>query len=458
MRALSLFSGIGGLDLAAHAAGIETVAFCEIEPFAVRILDKRFPGVPVFDDVRKITKEVMPDGSHETIDVVHGGFPCQDLSVAGKQRGLSGERSGLWYEMLRVISELRPPYVLAENVRGAVNLALDTVYAGLEDEGYEVRPYVLPASAVGAPHQRERLFVFGVRRDVAHAFAERLQGSERAGAFCWEGEATYELASECGEGGGALWPTPSVHVNYNRAGVSDKSGNGLSTAVNLWPTPTSTERSGINPHTGRGGGLSNAVSLWPTPHRNCSNGAGAHGDGGLNLQTAVSLWPTPTASSATIQDMEQAKFSGNDSNRPKYSDVKSVGSLNPAWVEILMGFPLGWTDLDCDEPEPWPGWPALMGERLWRTPQSQEPGIKVEHLEGEPGHRLYDKDTGRLAQYGVSQQVELVKENQYPYEPPRTVTGCPNRAKRLKCLGNAVVPAQAYPFFEAIKVIEEVTK
>ena len=75
MRALSLFSGIGGLDLAAHAAGIETVAFCEIEPFAVRILDKRFPGVPVFDDVRKITKEVMPDGSHETIDVVHGGFP-----------------------------------------------------------------------------------------------------------------------------------------------------------------------------------------------------------------------------------------------------------------------------------------------------------------------------------------------------------------------------------------------
>ena len=76
VRALSLFSGIGGLDLAAHAVGIETVAFCEIEPYAVQVLNKRFPGVPVFDDVRKVTKEVVPDGSYvPTIDVVHGGFP-----------------------------------------------------------------------------------------------------------------------------------------------------------------------------------------------------------------------------------------------------------------------------------------------------------------------------------------------------------------------------------------------
>lgn len=132
VRALSLFSGIAGLDIAAHAAGIETVAFCEIEPFACRILAKRFPGVPIVNDVR----EAMPDGSLGTIDVVHGGFPCQDLSVAGKQKGLSGERSGLWFEMLRVVSELRPAYVLAENVRGACNLALPTVVTGLEGEGY----------------------------------------------------------------------------------------------------------------------------------------------------------------------------------------------------------------------------------------------------------------------------------------------------------------------------------
>lgn len=271
MRALSLFSGIGGLDLAAHAAGVETVAFCEIEPFAVQVLERRFPAVENHGDITRFTNRTLrelggspfhrfkcPADYNGTIDVVHGGFPCQDLSVAGKQKGLSGERSGLWFEMLRVISEIRPSFVLAENVRGAVNLALDTVYSGLVGEGYKVYPYVIPASAVGAPHQRERLFVVGVRKDVAYAVSERLQRGERGCAFLEQGAPAFKPASECGEGVGRLWPTP-----------------------------TSTERSGINPNTGRGAGLTHAVSLWPTPHRNCSNGAGAHGDGGLNLQTAV---------------------------------------------------------------------------------------------------------------------------------------------------------------------------
>ena len=370
MKALSLFSGIGGLDLAAELCGIETAAFCEIEPYAVKVLERRWPGVTIIDDVRKIR------GCDWAVDVIHGGFPCQDLSEAGKQAGLEGERSGLWFEMLRVISEIRPAFVVAENVRGAVNLALDTVQAGMEAEGYTVRTLLLPAAAFGAPHKRERLFVVGVREDVA----DRL---------CLGSEAGIPRQNARKEGGSNL---------------SDYSGEG---GGSFWPTPTSTERSGINPNTESGGVLSNAVSLWPTPHRNCSNGAGVHGDGGLNIQTAVSLWPTPRAN----------KPEGYPSNgyRPTLAqrvtgEVRPAhGMLSPDWVECLMNFPLGWTDLEVDEPSEWVGWPALLGQE------------------------------------------------QYPYEPPRTVAGCPNRAKRLKCLGNAVVPAQARPIFEAIRIMEEVT-
>lgn len=416
MKALSLFSGIGGLDIAAHAAGIETVGFCEIEPFAVKVLERRFPGVPIVDDVRKIR------GCDWSVDVVHGGFPCQDLSVAGKQKGLEGERSGLWYEMLRVIAECRPRFVLAENVRGAINLALDTVYSGLVGEGYKVWPYVIPASAVGAPHQRERLFVLGVRKDVADSINDGLHHQKGNAPF--QSGDRKDNGVSFGSDSGALWPTPSVHGNYNRAGVSDKSGNGLSTAV----------------------------KLWPTPHRNCSNGAGAHGDGGLNLQTAVSLWPTPTVGTSG-----GGKLCGGTGHLNMlrdalgYEEARKLsagngGKLNPEWVEILMGFPIGWTDPDCDEPEPWPGWPALLGDRLWGTHTATGACRSNRFLENA------DK---------AMSPVEFVSKGeegyQYPYEPPRTVTKCADRAKRLKCLGNAVVPQQAYPFFEAIAAMEMVS-
>jgi DNA (cytosine-5)-methyltransferase 1 len=166
VRVLDLFSGIGGFSLAARWAGMETAAFCEIDSFCQKVLKKNFPGVKIYDDIRTLTKEQLEkDGvidDSRTVGLVCGGIPCQPFSLAGKQRGINDERY-LWPEMYRIIRELRPPWVLIENVVGFVKLALDLVIDDLEDEGYEARAFIIPASAVGAPHRRDRIWI------VAHA-------------------------------------------------------------------------------------------------------------------------------------------------------------------------------------------------------------------------------------------------------------------------------------------------
>jgi len=166
VRALDLFSGIGGIALAAEWAGIETAAFCEIEPYCRRVLSRHWPGVPIYEDVRELTRERLErDGVIDdvrTIDIVLGGYPCQPFSVAGKRRGAEDDRH-LWPEMFRLVRELRPAWVLGENVAGHVHLGLDDVLADLESEGYTCRAFLIPACAVGAPHRRERVFI------VAHA-------------------------------------------------------------------------------------------------------------------------------------------------------------------------------------------------------------------------------------------------------------------------------------------------
>lgn len=169
VKALSLFTGIGGMDLAAQWAGIEVVAMCEIEPYAVEILKRRFPNVKIFGDVSKLSREVLEREGIETktIDIVFGGFPCQPFSVAGKRRGKEDERF-LWGEFSRLIGEIRPSWVVAENVPGLISIALDDILSDLESKGYKTRTFLYPASAVGAPHKRERLFIIGVREKVAN--------------------------------------------------------------------------------------------------------------------------------------------------------------------------------------------------------------------------------------------------------------------------------------------------
>ena len=174
MRVLDLFAGIGGFTLGLERSGFETVAFCEIEPYAQKVLKKNWPEVPIYDDVRDITAErLISDGIR--VDVITGGFPCQDISVAGGQEGIEkGSRSGLWSECARLIGDVKPRFAVLENVTNLISgdsgRWFGRLLGDLASVGYDAEWYCIPASYLGAEHRRDRVWI------IAYPVGTRVEG------------------------------------------------------------------------------------------------------------------------------------------------------------------------------------------------------------------------------------------------------------------------------------------
>jgi DNA (cytosine-5)-methyltransferase 1 len=169
VNVLDLFSGIGGMALGLERAGMRSAAFCEVEPYCQRVLARRFPGVPVYDDVRTLTADrLRRDGI--SVNALAGGFPCQDISYAGFGAGLAGDRSGLWFEYARLLGELGPDIAVVENVSALLDRGMAEVLGTLSDLGFHALWDTVSACAVGLPHMRRRVFIV--------AYAHRLNGWE----------------------------------------------------------------------------------------------------------------------------------------------------------------------------------------------------------------------------------------------------------------------------------------
>lgn len=163
LRVLDLFSGLGAFSLGLQRTdGFQTVAFCEINDYCRRVLARHWPGVPIYGDVRELTADrLAADGI--AVDAICAGFPCQDISNAGLRAGIDGERSGLWREVARLAGELRPRYVLLENVSALLDRGLGRVLGDLAEVGFDAEWDCIPASYLGFPHNRDRIWI------VAHS-------------------------------------------------------------------------------------------------------------------------------------------------------------------------------------------------------------------------------------------------------------------------------------------------
>jgi DNA (cytosine-5)-methyltransferase 1 len=413
-RVLDLFSGIGGFSLGLErAGGFKTVAFCEIDPFCRRVLAKHWPKVPCYEDVRGLTSaRLAADGI--AVDVICGGFPCQDISVAGKGAGLKGERSGLWAEIARLSGELRPRYVIVENVSALLSRGLDKVLGDLAALGYDAEWHCIPASAVGAPHQRDRIWLVayadgrrlrgqGVRQkqpgraetvssseDVAHADKPRLEGWLRDGLRECAGEWTAQTSS------------PSVQHAPHNAEDGARTRRGV---------PAGEWRS--EPHVGR------SPDGFPQWLVRCVGRGLSHAESCRRAEVLRGLW------SAHVSEALRQATGGHD---------------RVSQAEVLFAFVREYevgtheARLLVAGEEASEAFLRSLRERAVARSASHRPGQSEqrpdEHSDAlQPVSRLLARD-GEAAWAGDGWEDAT----------PRVAHGVPNRVDRLRAIGNAVVP------------------
>lgn len=341
MKIIDLFSGIGGFSLGLESTGgFKTVQFVENEPWCQKILAKNFPGVPIAGDIREY------DG--QKADIVVGGFPCQPFSVAGKRKGTRDDRH-LWPEMLRVIKASKPRWVIGENVRNLTSIqdgmVFEQVCTDLESEGYEVQPFIIPASAVNAPHQRYRVWIVAntqcdgltsakKRGSIEETVREESQGQNRT--------LDSQRASSLSETKGNV-----ANTNIRESRSTDESESRKEKQFESCANSTSQRGIVVNSKSNQ---EVSELRTTESEHdkRNSRMESTSSSNGQSVRESSKDVADSKISEGDALkltENMEKLHHKKYLETEVAYRDKPRGGHLNPEWVEWLMGFPIKWTDL-----------------------------------------------------------------------------------------------------------------
>lgn len=472
MTHLSLFTGIGGLDLAAERAGFRTVGQCEFADYPTRVLEKHWPDVPRWRDIRTLTKESFYEKTGlRTIDVISGGFPCQPFSVAGKRRGRNDDRY-LWPEMCRVIDELRPTWIVGENVAGLVSMAesagkprvesrainrlpdsdyyeavlsrqermlLEDILQDLERIGYAVQPFIVPACAVGAPHRRDRLAIVAYCESKGERRISVQQRTARPSDVDVDG------------GGEDVADAKSQRCNHGYDGTHQWAASGkidTSASASICARDVSDAESAECPGCG-------AEARKRRSEFGCGGWWSTEPDVGRGYD-GFSCW-MDRFGGLSDAGKERAREILRDLREETVSEAIqwTLGRFNSvSEKEVLLALLCEYEENSNRSmtPEEGGAFSKELLRNLWRTIELARTSHRRKYFSQLAGE--YSDALLRLS-YGAPSLVPQAWFNgSWEDGLPRVSSGLLNRVDRLKCLGNAVVPQQFYPIFRTIAEVE----
>jgi DNA-cytosine methyltransferase len=466
IKILDICSGIGGFSLGLEATGgFDTVAFCEFDDFCCKVLNKHWPNVPIYKDLKEIGND--PARIIQEFDLICGGIPCQPFSLAGKQKGKEDDRH-LWPYMYAIVKSKKPTWVIVENVGGFVNVALDDVCLDLETQGYATQSFIIPACSVEAPHKRDRIWILGKLMGNTDNLGSLLSPHEtkREGSTSRHSEGELERGSsdvanaQSNGEDGVLRTTEPKHDQGDTRMESSSSSDGRSergisqdVADPKLVSSDSISDSGSNTKTEseqgqKTGNLDRSSGRQDVPNTSSQRLEGHRGEHGLRGTSQEEQ----TSRSSEEQDVPNPKELRNyehDNGERTQQDREHRVSQQPRGERGFEG-----TKQDVADTERLGQQGQRELERPGNTAQDSDgqTGGSNDGRQGSTGQGHTQSELGGMAD-GIPTRLDGHLGFEREPNIPRVATGIPDRVNRLKALGNSIVPQIVYNI--GLAILEE---